>query len=144
MKTLMARSRNLAISNLFAGRKDVVLSILLSALMLLCIAPLQLVDNYEISAFEISETSGRDSVFEGDWAAYRQVPATSFALDNQNDYIAIQDYYIINIYHNSDWNVLIDTIELGIYGVGHLEFSPNGEFLVVTSGAQFEIYQTSD
>jgi len=144
VKTLMARRRNLAISNLFAGRKDVVLSILLSALMLLCIAPLQLVDNYEISAFEISETSGRDSVFEGDWAAYRQVPATSFALDNQNDYIAIQDYYIINIYHNSDWNVLIDTIELGIYGVGHLEFSPNGEYLVVTSGAQFEIYQTSD
>ena len=115
-KTLMARSRYLAISNLFTGRKDVVLSILLSALMLLYITPLQLVNNYEVSAFEISETSGRDSVYEGQWAAYRQMPFPehntyncnpTFALDKQTDSLAISDCSgKINIYHNSDWNVV--------------------------------------
>ena len=153
-KTLMARSRYLAISNLFTGRKDVVLSILLSALMLLYITPLQLVNNYEVSAFEISETSGRDSVYEGQWAAYRQMPFPehntyncnpTFALDKQTDSLAISDCSgKINIYHNSDWNVVIDTIDSEIYSNTRFEFSSNGEYFVTMSGTQFQIYQTSD
>ncbi len=146
------RKRYSAISNLFVGSKDFVLASLLSALLLLCITPLQPTDDSEFPTFETSKTSGRDSVYEGDWAAYRQLPLNNyyygcdenFALDKQNDYLAIfQCGNIISIYHNSDWSVLIDTIELSAY-VEFIDFSPNGEYLVVAGGTQFEIYQTSD
>ncbi len=68
------RKRYIASSNLFVGSKHFVLAFFLSALMLLCIAPLQPADNNVISQLETSETSGRDSVYEGDWAAYKQLP----------------------------------------------------------------------
>ena len=94
-----------------AGRKDFILASFISALMLLCIVPLQPSINVDVSVFEISETSGRDTVYEGDWASYRQMPFSyhwayncnpTFALDKQTDFLAISDCSgKINIYHNS-------------------------------------------
>jgi len=137
-----------------AGRKDFILASFISALMLLCIVPLQPAYNTEVSTFQINEVSGRDSVYEGQWAAYRQMPFPehntyncnpTFALDKQTDFLAISDCSgKINIYHNSDWNVLIDTIESEIYSDTRFEFSSNGEYFVTMSGTQFQIYQTSD
>ncbi|HJL97006.1 MAG TPA: WD40 repeat domain-containing protein [Candidatus Poseidoniaceae archaeon] len=135
-----------------AGRKDFILASFISALMLLCIVPLQPSINVDVSVFEISETSGRDTVYEGDWAAYRQMPFSyhwayncnpTFALDKQTDSLAISDCSgKINIYHNSDWNVLIDTININ--SDTWFEFSSNGEYFVTISGTQFQIYRTSD
>ena len=73
-KRLLIRTGFASFSNLFQGRKDFVLASFLSALMLLCIAPLQPAENLNLVGFEISETSGRDSVYEGQWAAYRKMP----------------------------------------------------------------------
>lgn len=141
------------IPKLLAMRKEFVLASFLSALMLLSITPLQSIENNQTSTFEISQSSGRSETLEGDWAAHRQLRleyryggcGEYFALDQQNNYLAIYDCQnTINIYHNSDWSILIDTIELGITYIENLDFSPNGEYLIATSGAQFEIYQTSD
>lgn len=141
-------------SKILLRRKDFILASFISALMLLCIVPLQPAFNTEVSTFQIHEVSGRDTVYEGDWAAYRQMPFSyhwayncnpTFALDKQTDFLAISDCSgKINIYHNSDWNVLIDTLESNIYSDTRFEFSSNGEYFVTMSGTQFQIYQTSD
>lgn len=142
-------------SKILLRRKDFILASFISALMLLCIVPLQPAFNTEVSTFQINEVSGRDTVYEGDWAAYRQMPFPNhnsygcnptFALDKQTDSLAISDCSDkINIYHNSDWNVLIDTIESNnINSDTRFEFSSNGEYFVTMSGTQFQIYQTSD
>ena len=149
------RKRYIAISDLFEARKDLFLASLLSALMLLCIAPLQPADNNVISQLETSETSGRDSVYEGDWAAYKQLPYnggycnSEMVYDNKNDYLAIKycpDYYSIEIliYHNSDWNTPVSTIESDLEYFSFLEFSPNGGYLILIRNQYFEVYQTSD
>ena len=141
-------------SKILLKRKDFILASFISALMLLCIMPLQPAFDTEVSTFQINEVSGRDTVYEGQWAAYRKMPFPehnsyncnpTFALDKQTDFLAISDCSgKINIYHNSDWNVLIDTIESNIYSDTRFEFSSNGEYFVTMSGTQFEIYQTSD
>ena len=148
------RKRYIAISDLFEARKDLFLTSLLSALMLLCIAPLQPADNNIISQLETSETSGRDSVYEGDWAAYKQLPfndgsCDKMSYDNKNDYLAMTycpDYYSLEIliYHNSDWNTLVSTIESDLYPLDFMEFSPNGGYLILIRNQYFEVYQTSD
>ena len=153
-KRLLNRTGFTSFSNLFERRKDFILASFFSALMLLCIAPLQPAEDLNLVGFEISETSGRDSAYEGDWAAYRQMPFPehnsyncnpTFALDKQTDSLAIFDCSgKINIYHNSDWNVLIDTIESNINSDTRFEFSSNGEYFVTMSGTQFQIHQTSD
>ena len=131
-------------SKILLRRKDFILASFISALMLLCIVPLQPAFNTEVSTFQIHEVSGRDTVYEGDWAAYRQMPFSyhwayncnpTFALDKQTDFLAISDCSgKINIYHNSDWNVLIDTLESNIYSDTRYEFSSNGEYFVTMSG----------
>ena len=154
-KRLLNRTGFTSFSNLFERRKDFILASFFSALMLLCIAPLQPAENLNLVEIEISETSGRDSVYEGDWAAYKQLPYndgycdSEMAYDNKNDYLAMTycpDYASLEvlIYHNSDWNTLVSTIESDLEGFDFMKFSPNGGYLILIRYQYFEVYQTSD
>ena len=122
-------------------KKNAALVFFLSAIMLVCIAPLPS-DYGGISTMESNETSSRNTVHEGDWAAYKQLPLEStyyscvdFAFDQINDYIAISgcpnyDDIEIIIYHNSQWNEPVDTIETDYYSLDFLQFSPSGDYLI--------------
>jgi len=141
-------------ANLFMGQKNTVLAFFLSVLMLVCIAPLP--SDSGISITESNETSSRNTVHEGDWAAYKQLPLEStyyscvdFAFDQINDYIAISkcpNYYDteITIYQNSEWNEPVHTIETDYYSLDFLQFSPSGDYLIVIDDENFGIYRTSD
>ena len=106
---------------------------------------------------ESNETSSRNTVHEGDWAAYKQLPLEStyyscvdFAFDQINDYIAISgcpnyDDTEIIIYHNSQWNEPVHTIETDYGGyLDFLQFSPRGDYLIAIVDENFGIYRTSD
>ena len=125
--------------------------ILLTSLLLCCTLPLQSEQMTEISIHESTETSGRNSIHEGDWAVaqkQRMHCESTFDYDIHSDYIATLDCpsygeSYITIYHNSDWNVLIESVESDI-SIDLLEFSPDGSYLVAYGNLDFEIYRTSD
>ena len=101
----------------------------------------------------ITHTDARSSVHEGDWASYKQTPLETYcyngmAYDTENDYIAVPEcdswsYSKIDIVirHNSDWSTVVQTLETNMQTVKFLEFSPNGNYLLILD-YDFEIYST--
>ena len=136
------------------AKLNATIAIVLAALMLLCTAPLQHSTTGFVDESPFSESSGRDDVHDGDWAMARQQLVEprycdpTFDYDIHSDYIATLDCpnygeSSITIYHNSDWNVLIESVESDI-SIDLLEFSPDGSYLVAYGDLDFEIYRTSD
>lgn len=135
-------------------RNKWVVASFLTALMLLCTAPLHQTSDVPLNGFEPAESSGSGDVHAGDWAVARQQTIYSgwcdsaFDYDFQSEHIALVDCpaggeRYIQIYQNSDWNVAIETIDSNI-DFELVEFSPNGRYLVAYGNLEFEIYQTSD
>ncbi len=136
------------------GRNKWFVASFLTAIMLLCTAPLYQTSDVRLNGFEPAESSGREDVHDGDWAVARQQTLNSgrcdsaFDYDFQSEHIVLVDCptsveRYIQIYHNSDWNVVIETIDSNI-NFDVVEFSPNGRYLVAYGNLEFEIYQTSD
>ncbi|MDB2335376.1 thrombospondin type 3 repeat-containing protein [Candidatus Poseidonia alphae] len=137
-----------------SARLNSTIPILLASLMLLCTAPLQPSTAALEDEVSSSPSSGRDAVHDGDWAvAHQQLVEpryceSTFDYDIHSDYIATADCpsygeSYITIYHNSDWNVLVESVESDI-SIDLLEFSPDGSYLVAYGNLDFEIYRTSD
>ena len=136
------------------ARLNSTIAILLASLMLLCTAPLQPSTTALEDEVSSSQSSGRDDVHDGDWAMARQQLVepryceSTFDYDAHSDYIATvdcpsYDESSITIYDNSDWNLLIQSVESDI-SIDLLEFSPDGSYLVAYGNLNFEIYRTSD
>ena len=140
-----------SVANRNMNKHGYFIPILLTSLLLCCTLPLQSEQMTEISIHESTETSGRNSIHEGDWAVaqkQRMHCESTFDYDIHSDYIATLDCpsygeSYITIYHNSDWNVLIESVESDI-SIDSLEFSPDGSYLVAYGNLDFEIYRTSD
>jgi len=145
-------------AGIFVARKNLVTPLFFSLLLIISSTTLP-VENWGFKSIENSETSSRNTVHEGDWAAYKQLPhdttnigCVDFAFDQNNDYIAISkcpNYYDteITIYQNSEWNEPVYTIETDseyYYNLDFLQFSPSGEYLIAIDDENFEIYRTSD
>ena len=139
-----------SVANRNMNKHGYFIPILLTSLLLCCTLPLQPEQMTEISIHESTETSGRNSIHEGDWAVAQKQLITcgsTFDYNPQLDYFAVIACLgagrHIEIYSNSDWNTPIHSFEYDIYA-DLVEFSPDGTYLVVYGLVDFEIYQTSN